>query len=107
MGDKEIARLLRLAPAAKSLHHACLGGLLEHVVSLCTLSELITVRYFWLDRDLLIAGAILHDIGKIYELTYTRAFGYTTEGVLIATSTSVWPCCSRRRDASPSCRRKP
>jgi 3'-5' exoribonuclease len=83
LADEEISKLLRVAPAAKSLHHAYLGGLLEHVVSLCTLVELTTVRYFWLDRDLLTAGAILHDLGKLYELTYTRAFEYTTEGALI------------------------
>ena len=58
--DEEISKLLHLAPAAQSLHHAYLGGLLEHVVSLCTLAELTTVRYFWLDRDPLMAGAILH-----------------------------------------------
>jgi len=81
--DEEISKLLHVAPAAQSLHHAYLGGLLEHTVSLCTLGELIAVRYFWVDRDLLIAGAILHDIGKIYELTYSRAFGYSTEGTLI------------------------
>jgi 3'-5' exoribonuclease len=81
--DEEISKLLHIAPAAQSLHHAYLGGLLEHAVSLCTLGELITVRYFWVDRDLLIAGAILHDIGKIYELTYSRAFGYSIKGTLI------------------------
>src|SRR5438552_1200766 len=83
LADDELSKLLHLAPAAQSLHHACIGGLLEHVVSLCTLCDLITVRYFWLDRDLLMAGAILHDIGKIYELTYNRAFQYTIEGSLV------------------------
>jgi 3'-5' exoribonuclease len=81
--DQEISKLLHIAPAAQSLHHACLGGLLEHVVSLCTLCELVTVRYFWVDRDLLMAGAVLHDIGKIYELTYNRAFQYSIEGLLV------------------------
>ena len=83
LAGEEISKLMHLAPAAKSLHHACLGGLLEHVLSLCTLCELITVRYFWLDRDLLMAGAILHDIGKVYELTYSRGFGYSIEGTLV------------------------
>ncbi len=81
--DKEIANLFRRAPAAKFVHHAYLGGLVEHVLSLCGLCRFAAGHYKEIDGDLLLAGALLHDIGKIYELTYDRSFGYTTEGQLL------------------------
>lgn len=81
--DEFIASRYRLAPAAKNIHHACRGGLLQHVLSLCSLARLIASHYPDLDLDLLLAGAILHDLGKIEELTYTRSFGYSTEGQLL------------------------
>jgi 3'-5' exoribonuclease len=83
LADEDIAKRLRVAPAAKFFHHAYQGGLLEHIASLCTLGDIITTRYFWVNRDLLIAAAVLHDIGKIYELSYGRAFGYTLQGNLV------------------------
>ncbi len=83
MADPEIAEAYRTAPAAKTLHHAYLGGLLEHVVSLCKLSELTARNYPQIDLDLLIAGAFLHDIGKVHELAYKRSFTYTTRGQLL------------------------
>jgi len=83
LDDQEIAARLRKAPAAKFIHHAYLGGLLEHVLSLVKLCRLAAAHYPWLDGDLLVAGAVLHDIGKIYELSYERAFSYTTEGQLL------------------------
>ena len=81
--DPEIAARFRRAPAAKTMHHAYLGGLLEHVVSLCDLSRLVAAHYPEIDVDLLIAAAALHDIAKIYELSYDRGLGYTTEGQLL------------------------
>jgi 3'-5' exoribonuclease len=81
--DPDIAARLRLAPAAKTLHHAFLGGLLEHILSLCRLAKLVVQNYTGIDSDLLIAGVILHDLGKIYELSYARSFNYTTEGQLL------------------------
>ena len=83
LSDEDIARRYQKAPAAKFIHHAYLGGLLEHVLSLCGLCRLAVRHYPGLDEDLLLAGAILHDIGKIYELSYARSFGYTTEGQLL------------------------
>ncbi len=83
LSDEEIARLYQRAPAAKYIHHAYLGGLLEHVLSLCQLCRLAVQHYPALDADLLLAGAILHDVGKIYELTYERSFGYSSEGQLV------------------------
>lgn len=81
--DPEIARRYKTAPAAKSIHHAWIGGLIEHVLSLLTLARFTARHYAEVDEDLLITGVILHDIGKIYELTYDRGFGYSDEGQLI------------------------
>jgi 3'-5' exoribonuclease len=83
LDDEEIARRFRIAPAAKQIHHAFLSGLLEHVVSLCHLSKTVGPLYPFIDCDLLIAGAVLHDLGKIYELGYERGFSYTVEGQLL------------------------
>ena len=83
MADEEISRAYRNAPAAKTLHHAFIGGLLDHVVSLFTSCDLIVRNYPMVNRDLLFTGVFLHDIGKIHELTYARSFGYSTEGQLL------------------------
>jgi len=81
--DGEIARRYRTAPAAKQIHHAFLGGLLEHVLSLCHLARTVAAHYPVIDGDLLLAGVILHDLGKIYELNYERGFSYSDEGQLL------------------------
>jgi 3'-5' exoribonuclease len=83
LADPALAQAFREAPAAKQLHHAWLGGLLEHVVSLCTLAERVAPHYPMLDRDLLLTGVILHDIGKIRELSWDIGFEYTIEGALL------------------------
>ena len=83
LDDPEIARRYRVAPAAKQIHHAYLGGLIEHVLSLCHLSRLAASRYPMIDGDLLVTGAMVHDIGKIYELRYERGFSYSDEGQLL------------------------
>jgi 3'-5' exoribonuclease len=81
--DPFIAVAYRTAPAAKSVHHAWLGGLIEHVLSLCHLAKFAAAHYPGVDFDLLLAGVLLHDLGKIRELTYARGFGYSTEGQLL------------------------
>jgi 3'-5' exoribonuclease len=83
MADAEIAERYRNAPAAKTLHHAYIGGLLDHVVSLFRSCDLMCRNYPQVNRDLLLTGAFLHDIGKVQELTYNRAFSYTTRGQLL------------------------
>ena len=83
MDDPEIAAAYRNAPAAKTLHHAYIGGLLDHVVSLFRSCDLMCRNYPQINRDLLLTGAFLHDIGKIHELTYNRSFTYTTKGQLL------------------------
>ena len=83
LDDGGIARRYRTAPAAKNVHHAYLGGLIEHVLSVCHLCRAMAAHYKNVDLDLLLTGAVLHDIGKISELTYERTFGYSTEGQLL------------------------
>jgi 3'-5' exoribonuclease len=83
LDDPEIARRYTLAPAAKQIHHAYLGGLIEHVLSLCHLARMTGAHYPGLDADLLLTGVVLHDIGKIHELSYDRSFGYSSEGQLL------------------------
>ncbi len=81
--DQALAQVYRTAPAAKNVHHAFLGGLIEHVLSLCKLCKLTAPHYKDIDLDLLLTGAILHDIGKVAELSYERSFGYSVEGQLL------------------------
>jgi 3'-5' exoribonuclease len=83
MSDPVIAAAYRNAPAAKTLHHAYIGGLLDHVVSLFRSCDLLSRNYPQVNRDLLLAGAFLHDIGKIHELSYSRSFSYTSRGQLL------------------------
>lgn len=81
--DEEITALFKKAPAAKGFHHVYLGGLLEHTLSVARLLETACTHYEGIDRDLLLTGGILHDIGKIYELSYGRVTDYTDEGRLL------------------------
>ncbi|NUN47841.1 MAG: HD domain-containing protein [Candidatus Brocadiae bacterium] len=71
------------SPAAVRLHHACIGGLLEHVLTLSRVALAIAPLYPMLDRDLLLTGIFLHDVGKVRELSSDRAFAYTDEGRLM------------------------
>lgn len=81
--DEDFARMYKLAPAAKTIHHAWLSGLIEHVLSLCTLAKITAAHYEGIDVDLLLTGVLLHDAGKIHELFYRRSFGYSDEGQLL------------------------
>jgi 3'-5' exoribonuclease len=81
--DEEWMHLFKMAPAAKSLHHAYIGGLLEHTLNLVKLVIEISKLYPRLNIDLLISGAILHDIGKIKELSFQNVFDYTDKGRLV------------------------
>ena len=83
ISDPAVAAKYKRAPAAKVMHHAYLGGLLEHVIGLCGLAKQIAAHYPELDVDLLLTAAILHDVGKLDELCYERAIGYTVEGQLL------------------------
>jgi 3'-5' exoribonuclease len=81
--DRQVAEGLRHAPAAKGIHHAYKGGLADHILSVMKLAHRMADHYPMADRDLLIAGAMLHDIGKVTELSYEKNFDYTDEGKLI------------------------
>ena len=83
LDDPDISTRYKVAPAAKTIHHAFRSGLLEHVMSLLTLAKMVGPHYPMVDMNLLIAGVVLHDIGKIYELSYDRGFGYSAEGQLV------------------------
>jgi len=101
LDDPKIAARYKRAPAAKVMHHAYLGGLLEHVVSLCGLGDQIAAHYPDLNLDLLITAAILHDVGKLEELCYERSIGYTTEGQLLGHIVMELGTVHRAMDAIP------
>ncbi len=82
--DEGFVTQFKQAPAAKKMHHAYLGGLLEHTLSLALLSEKVVGHYVGIDRDLLLTGAMLHDIGKVKEFEYDRFFEYSDPGRLIS-----------------------
>ncbi len=81
--DAEFLSRFLDAPGGKKWHHCTIGGLVEHTISLTKLADNVAALYPDLDRDLLVTGALLHDIGKVFELSAEIAFDYTTEGRLI------------------------
>lgn len=81
--DEDFVKKFQLAPAAKAVHHVYIGGLLEHTLSVVQLILLIGPRYKGINQDLLLTGGILHDIGKIAELSFDRTFDYTDPGRLL------------------------
>jgi 3'-5' exoribonuclease len=81
--DEDVAQRLRRSAAAKSMHHAYAGGLLEHTVSCLKLAHRLADHYPQVDRDLLVAGAFFHDLGKIRELLGEKSVEYTDEGKLV------------------------
>jgi 3'-5' exoribonuclease len=81
--DEKVAERFRKAPAAKGFHHVYIGGLLEHTLSVVRLLDKAADHYAGVNRDLLIAGGILHDIGKIHELSFDRIIEYSDPGRLI------------------------
>ncbi|RJQ86183.1 MAG: HD domain-containing protein [Desulfobacteraceae bacterium] len=82
--DAELVQQFKCAPAAKTMHHAYVGGLLEHTLSMALLVDKIGGHYSGVDRDMLLVGAVLHDIGKVRELSYTHRIDYTDEGRLLS-----------------------
>jgi 3'-5' exoribonuclease len=98
LDDAEIAAALRVAPAAKSMHHAWIGGLLEHIVSLLGICDLVA-KHYAVNRDLLLTGAVLHDIGKLRELRWGTTFDYTLEGQLLGHITIGVGMIERKMDA--------
>ena len=99
VSNPEIAARYKRAPAAKVMHHAYLGGLIEHVISLCGLAKQAAAHYPELDVDLLLTAAILHDVGKLDELCYDRAISYTVEGQLLGHIVMEFETVSKAVDA--------
>lgn len=81
--DEQLMDAFKSAPAAKMMHHAYLGGLLEHTLQLMKLAEMVCPMYPRLNRDLVMMGLFLHDLGKTRELSWDGAFGYTDRGELV------------------------
>ncbi len=85
LNDEEIKSKLLVAPAAKTVHHAKRGGLLQHIVSICQIMDFMGNHYSFLNKDLLMFGALFHDLGKIWELDITShdQIYYTEKGQLL------------------------
>lgn len=97
--DQDLQPLLLRTPAAKSIHHAYRGGLIEHIHSIVQVMEALAKHYTFLDRSLLIFGAIYHDIGKIYELDISEGIHYTQSGRLVGHMVLACEMIERKADA--------
>jgi 3'-5' exoribonuclease len=82
-GDKQFMQEFQNAPAAQQVHHACIGGLLEHTVLMCRIARVIPQVYPEVNHDLLLTGIILHDVGKTREYVYEKAIDHSLDGRLI------------------------
>jgi 3'-5' exoribonuclease len=85
LNDEEIKAKLLIAPAAKTVHHAKRGGLLQHIVSICQIMDFMGTHYSFLNKDLLMFGALFHDLGKVWELDISHhdQISYTEKGQLL------------------------
>ena len=83
LSDRPFIQRFKRAPAAKNFHHSYLGGLLEHTLSVCHVCRFVVEHYPDLDKDMMLAGGFLHDIGKTRELRFDRSIDYTDEGRLL------------------------
>ena len=83
LSDVELMENMRVAPAAMQIHHAWIGGLLEHTLQLVKLADAMLPNYPRLNRDIILLGLFIHDLGKTEELRWDRGFEYTREGNLI------------------------
>ena len=82
--DAALMEKFKTAPAAKKMHHAYIGGLLEHTLSMAVLVERIAGHYAGIDRDLLLTGVVLHDLGKVHEFDYRFTIDYSDAGRLLS-----------------------
>jgi len=99
LADEELMAGFRRAPAAATVHHAYIGGLLEHTLSLLEIALLVVPRYPKLSLDLVLAGLLVHDIGKVRELTYETSLGYTDDGQLLGHIVQAVLMIDRKADA--------
>lgn len=94
--DPEIANRYKITPAAKTIHHAFVGGLLTHSLQLVNIAEKVLPFYPVLDRSLVLFGCAFHDFGKIFELSVADGFNYTDEGKLVGHITIAATLVDRR-----------
>ena len=81
--DEARAKIFKTHSAAMYMHHSYMGGLLEHTLSVAEICDALGGRYAYVNRDILLAGALLHDIGKIYELSPLPQNEYTDDGQML------------------------
>lgn len=98
--DPDVREKFRIAPAARSLHHAYRSGLLEHTVSMCRAGRALASHYE-LDEDLVVAGCLVHDLGKIWELEAGASIEYTDDGRLLGHIPMTAAYLDRRIDELP------
>jgi 3'-5' exoribonuclease len=82
-GDRAFFERFAECPGSQAYHHAYLGGLLEHTVAVATMCHSLSEQYAHVDRDLLVAAALLHDVGKCEELRFDTGIEFTDEGRLV------------------------
>jgi 3'-5' exoribonuclease len=99
LADKELMRKFCEAPAAMKMHHNYLGGLLEHTQSMLQVASAILPLYPNVNKDLVLAGILIHDMGKTEELSYDMAFSYTDAGQLIGHITKTVVMLNQKADS--------
>ena len=97
--DAELAKQFRTAPAAMTLHHGYLGGLLEHTLNILKAAQAVLPLYPEVQADLVLAGVFFHDLGKIKELSYKTAFSYTDQGQLVGHIVQTVVMLNKKADA--------
>jgi len=107
LADEELMVLFRRAPAAAVMHHAYIGGLLEHTLNLLELGQRVMPLYPKLSLDLVLTGLFLHDIGKAKELTYETSIGYSDEGQLLGHITQAVMWIDRKAEAAAARTHRP
>jgi len=81
--EGDLAERFAIAPAARSMHHAYIGGLLEHTLSMAAVARLLAAHYPYVNLDLLLAGVLLHDVGKADAYSLDEGFGHSDDGRLV------------------------
>ena len=81
--EGDLAERFAAVPAARSMHHAYIGGLLEHTLSMATIARYLSGHYPHVNADLLVCGALLHDLGKVHEYALAEGFARSEDGLLV------------------------
>ena len=83
LNDQDLMQKFRRAPAAMTIHHAFIGGLLEHTLNVLRLADVLCPLYPQLNREIILFGLFIHDLGKCVELTWEMGFSYSEDGQLV------------------------